>query len=556
MYQALYRKYRPMIFADVIGQSHITSTLKNEINSQRIAHAYLFSGSRGTGKTTCARIFAKGVNCPNVKDGDPCNTCAVCKGINDGSLIDVIEIDGASNTGVDNIRDIRDDVLYTPAVARFKVYIIDEVHMLSTGAYNALLKTLEDTPSHVIFILATTEAQKIAPTILSRCQRFDFRRLTMEDIAARLSVIAEMEGLTAEREALAQIASMADGAMRDAISILDQCATLGQDITLAHIFDTLGLCGEDALFALAQAIANNDAGDALTILDGLYARHTSFIHLFSALLELFRKVLISHFAADAKQILQCDAAYLESLKKLGDRLSAARVLYILRVLDQTLSSLPKSVHPRVSSEMCLFSLCDPTLCDDTSALVARIEQLEAQLATGAPNPAPAAKIDASSHQPQNRALTEESPIQPSDAAATKTVPVQEAPPPPSPSVQKQAMQAAGAPFLEWGQILKDLTSHLDFSFTSLLYDAKAHLEDVILYIICDHPLVPLRFADIETKNTVVACAAKRLSLPLSQVVFMTNKEWDERKHIVIKKKSDMFDDFLAQNADIITIIEE
>jgi DNA polymerase III subunit gamma/tau len=224
MYQVLYRKYRPRVFADVYGQDHVTSTLKNEIKEGRISHAYLFTGSRGTGKTTCAKILAKAVNCPNAVDGEPCNACEICKGLDSGTIYDVVEIDAASNNGVDNIRDLREEVNYTPTRGKYRVYIIDEVHMLSTGAFNALLKTLEEPPAHVIFILATTEVHKLPATILSRCQRFDFKRIQPETMAVRLQQVAGLEGMELAPDAATLIARIADGALRDGLSILDQCA--------------------------------------------------------------------------------------------------------------------------------------------------------------------------------------------------------------------------------------------------------------------------------------------------------------------------------------------
>ena len=249
MYQVLYRKYRPKVFSDVYGQDHVTSTLKNEIKNGRISHAYLFTGSRGTGKTTCAKILAKAVNCEHNIDGEPCNECEVCKGLDNGSIYDVVEIDAASNNGVDNIRELRDDTNYAPTRGKYRVYIIDEVHMLSTGAFNALLKTLEEPPAHVIFILATTEVHKLPATILSRCQRFDFKRIQPETMAKRLNQVAEAEGITLESDAALLIARIADGALRDGLSILDQCAGRGKTVDTRLVSEVAGLAVEPILFA-------------------------------------------------------------------------------------------------------------------------------------------------------------------------------------------------------------------------------------------------------------------------------------------------------------------
>ena len=258
MYKVLYRKYRPQYFADVVGQPQVTVTLKNELMRGRIAHAYLFTGSRGTGKTTCAKILARAVNCLHPKDGDPCGECEICRGLEDGSILDVVEIDAASNNGVDSIRSLIEESNFTPATARYRVYIIDEVHMLSVAAFNALLKTLEEPPPHVIFILATTEVHKLLPTILSRCQRFDFKRIAPEDIAGRLEDVAQRENAQLDHDAALLIARVADGALRDALSLLDQCLGRDRHVTLDIVNQTAGVAARDYLAALAQDIVHQD----------------------------------------------------------------------------------------------------------------------------------------------------------------------------------------------------------------------------------------------------------------------------------------------------------
>ena len=270
MYQVLYRKYRPKVFSDVYGQDHVTSTLKNEIENGRVSHAYLFTDSRGTGKTTCAKILAKAVNCEHNVNGEPCNECEVCKGLDNGSIYDVVEIDAASNNGVDNIRELRDDTNYAPTRGKYRVYIIDEVHMLSTGAFNALLKTLEEPPSHVIFILATTEVHKLPATILSRCQRFDFKRIQPETMAKRLNQVAEAEGITLESDAALLIARIADGALRDGLSILDQCAGRGSVVNAQLVSEVAGLAGKEAIYKLSSCISSKDSSSAMSIISELY----------------------------------------------------------------------------------------------------------------------------------------------------------------------------------------------------------------------------------------------------------------------------------------------
>ena len=288
MYRVLYRKWRPQTFSDVIGQEHITSTLAHEIESGKVSHAYLFTGSRGTGKTTCARIFAKAINCLDPHDGEPCLECEICKDADNGTLSDIIEIDAASNSKVDDIRELREGVVYTPERCKYKVYIIDEVHMLSAGAFNALLKTMEEPPPHVKFILATTEIHKVPATIVSRCQHFDFHRIRNEDIVSRLMYIASQEGFTLHEDAAGMIARLSDGGMRDALSLLDQCVAYENDITLDVVSSASGIAGRDYLFDILEKIAEKDAAGALRVVDKLYDMSKDLKVLAGELLEIGR----------------------------------------------------------------------------------------------------------------------------------------------------------------------------------------------------------------------------------------------------------------------------
>jgi len=301
MYQALYRKYRPRSFSDVTGQEHITETLRRQIVNGRLSHAYLFVGTRGTGKTTCAKILSRAVNCLNTEDGNPCNKCTSCVGIEEGSILDVLELDAASNNSVDNVRALRDEAVYTPATVKKRVYIVDEVHMLSISAFNALLKILEEPPEHILFILATTELHKVPATILSRCQRFSFKRLTPDAIAKRLSKIASSEGLSLTADAAERLASLADGSMRDGESLLDQCAS-EKEIDLPHVLETLGLAGQQEHTRLAGAIAESDAATALCILDTLYDDGKSMTSLLNELTGLMRDLLVYKLAPDSALI--------------------------------------------------------------------------------------------------------------------------------------------------------------------------------------------------------------------------------------------------------------
>ncbi len=379
LYRALYRKWRPQVFSDVSGQSHITETLQNEISTGRLSHAYLFTGSRGTGKTTCAKILSKAVNCLNPVNGNPCNECAICRGIDDGSILDVTEIDAASNNGVDNIRDLRDEVNFTPAAAKYRVYIIDEVHMLSIGAFNALLKTLEEPPEHVLFILATTEVQKLPATILSRCQRFDFRRIPPEDIAARLAVVAENESLQLSEEAALLIARISDGALRDALSILDQCAGYNEPITIKTVSNAAGLLGKDYLFELSDAILNQDSATVLGIIDRLHSSSCDMERLMSELVNHFRNIMIAKTTKNPEKLIVCTPDELTMYKSNAQNITYGSVLYIMETLCKEASQLKYSAHQRAQTEATLIRLCSPALSTDNAAIIRRIDELEAQL---------------------------------------------------------------------------------------------------------------------------------------------------------------------------------
>ncbi len=379
MYRALYRKWRPQVFSDVSGQNHITETLRNEISSGRLSHAYLFTGSRGTGKTTCAKILAKAVNCLNPQDGSPCNECSICRGIDDGSILDVTEIDAASNNSVDNIRDLRDEVNFTPAAAKYRVYIIDEVHMLSSGAFNALLKTLEEPPQHVLFILATTEVQKLPATILSRCQRFDFRRIPPEDIAQRLLTVAENENLQLDNDAALLIARVADGALRDALSILDQCAGYNEPITVKTVGNAAGLLGKDYLFEISDAILNGDSSAVLNIIDRLHSSSCDMERLMSELVNHFRNIMMAKTTKNPEKFIVSTPEELAKYKENGQKMTYGSLLHIMETLCKEASQLKYSSHQRAQTETTLIRLCSPALSTDNEAIVRRIDELEAQL---------------------------------------------------------------------------------------------------------------------------------------------------------------------------------
>ena len=424
MYQALYRKWRPKTFADVVGQEHITETLQRQVAEGRLSHAYLFTGTRGTGKTTCAKILARAVNCEHPENGNPCNRCPSCLGIESGRFLDVVELDAASNNGVDSVRALRDEAIYSPAQVKKRVYIVDEVHMLSTPAFNALLKILEEPPEHLMFILATTELHKVPATILSRCQRFSFRRIQPKDIVGRLNYIAQQENIDLKDDGAALLARLSDGALRDALSLLDQCAAVGGAIDAPAVLDALGLAGNVQTAQLMSLILTRDARGALALLGRLYDGGKDVGAVLGELSALSRELLISATAGEGGESLLSgayDASTLDSLRAQG---TSARFIQLCTILQETAAQLQFSVNRRTDAELCILKLCDETLSGDLAALGARIARLEEQIAAGvqfaarnapsAPAAAPAAK---DSPMPQKAA----------PASAESAKPAEEAP---------------------------------------------------------------------------------------------------------------------------------
>ncbi|MBO5211618.1 MAG: DNA polymerase III subunit gamma/tau [Clostridia bacterium] len=374
-YQALYRKYRPQTFSDVVGQEHITKTLKNELRDGKTVHAYLFTGTRGTGKTTCAKILANAVNCTNSQNGDPCLECDACKAALSGENTDIVEIDAASNNGVDNIRELREIISFAPANSKYRVYIIDEVHMLSIGAFNALLKTLEEPPKHVIFILATTEVHKLPATILSRCQRFDFRRIDNEKICERLQYVAQNEGLTLTDDAATLIASAADGGMRDALSILDLCASSSKNIDEKIVENVCAMAGDEYLLELCDCIKAGDTQKALLMIDKLHNSSVDMLRLLSELISHYRDLMIIKTVRTGKRPIVCSATRLASLEKQAEKFEIKEIVYTLNVL-QAATALMKTGDRRCEMEMTIVKLCNPQLSVDLASLERRISALE------------------------------------------------------------------------------------------------------------------------------------------------------------------------------------
>lgn len=383
VYQALYRKYRPQTFDDVVGQMAVTQTLKTQLLTDKMSHAYLFTGSRGTGKTSCAKILAKAVNCLNPENGNPCNRCSACRSIDEGSCMDVLEIDAASNNGVDNVRDLRDDAIYTPSQVKKRVYIIDEVHMLSISAFNALLKIIEEPPEHLLFILATTELHKVPATILSRCQRFSFRRISQEDIAARLQFVAYQENIDMDESAARVLARLADGGMRDGLSLLDQVAsaTTGE-LTADRVYTCLGIAGEQLCAEMMGYIGAHNTKSALELFNRLYTEGKDLTALLDELACLTRDLLIMKTAPNTGITLLSGIATEGEVAALIEQFSTGELIRIMTLLQQTMAGFTRSSSRRTDAELCIMNLCQPELSLDAESLNARLTRLEEKIKTG------------------------------------------------------------------------------------------------------------------------------------------------------------------------------
>ena len=443
----LYRKWRPIDFASVVGQDPVTSVLRYEVEHQKTTHAYLFCGSRGTGKTTCAKILAKAINCLSPVKGDPCGTCEACLAVENGTATDIIEMDAASNNGVDYIRDIREEVVYTPAFLKKRVYIIDEVHMLSTGAFNALLKTLEEPPSHVVFILATTELQKLPATITSRCQRFDFRRISTDDIASRLEFIAAKEGIAVTHEAAKLIGRLAQGGMRDAISLLELCSGSGQTVDIALVNRTAGVTGRTTLSRIVTAVRKKDVEDIFATVAEFTAASTDLSVFWQELIAYYRDMLVLRSVKSPESFLDLTEEELTDTRNQAEHFTKEKLLYHIRVLEDAYDAMQRSATlRRTCAEMTLVRLSDDRLSESTSALLARIAALEEKVASGA--------------------FAAVSVAQPADTVAPKT---ESASPTPSPQEEKPkaASDAPLKPLPSWAEIAETIGAKDDGSAAML-----------------------------------------------------------------------------------------
>ncbi|MBR6607234.1 MAG: DNA polymerase III subunit gamma/tau [Oscillospiraceae bacterium] len=503
MYQALYRKYRPKSFDDVVGQAHITRTLQNEVKTGKTAHAYLFTGSRGTGKTTCSKILAKAVNCPNAKDGNPCGECDICRGIDDGSIMDVLEIDAASNNGVDNIRQLREDAFFAPGQAKFRVYIIDETHMLSTGAFNALLKIMEEPPSHVLFILATTEVHKVPATILSRCQRFDFRRIGSEDIAGYLEKIAQNEGFSLDHSAALLIGKLADGGMRDAISLLDLCVSHGSEVTVEVVAQAAGLAGSAHLLALSRAFAEKDTARALELIGEYHEKSMDMERLCSDMVAFYRDLMLLKTVRDPEKLIVALPEEVAEMKPLAQSLSLSQILYCLSVLQETQNRMGRTSNRRTELEMSAVRVCNPAMDSSAEAVLTRLEELEAAVRKGI--------VPVSTLQPE-----EEAPSKPVKKAAKPAKDPAEKEPAAEGKTAAAGDSAGAVLFSQWQEVLGRLLKTNPPLFAALKNSDAYEKGDLMLIDAKNEIFFKLirenDFAKDSLRNAILAQTGKRYRL--------------------------------------------
>lgn len=503
MYQVLYRKYRPKVFSDVYGQDHVTSTLKNEIKNGRVSHAYLFTGSRGTGKTTCAKILAKAVNCEHNIDGEPCNECEVCKGLDNGSIYDVVEIDAASNNGVDNIRELRDETNYAPSRGKYRVYIIDEVHMLSTGAFNALLKTLEEPPAHVIFILATTEVHKLPATILSRCQRFDFKRIQPETMAVRLKEVAGLEGLSLDDDAAVLIARIADGALRDGLSILDQCAGRSKEINSDLVSEVAGLAGREAMYKLSDCIANSDSNTAMSIISDLYQNSFDMERLCVEMINHFRNFLVAKTVRKSRELIICTDDEYNTILEASKEFTVESIVFALDLFQNTLVTIKGGASARIEVEMAFIKLCEPKMDESIASLLDRVSKLETAIKSGVKvqptqTAVPAPKEEyVPKEEPKPQPKAEPTPVPIPEPEMTPTEPEQpakeELPVVETPPIEHKPTQPAPDPnetveFTQWGDFM-DVLHRTNIPLFGVLSGSKGYVRGEFFLLDSPNPAV-------------------------------------------------------------------
>ncbi|HHZ06520.1 MAG TPA: DNA polymerase III subunit gamma/tau [Clostridiales bacterium] len=547
MYQVLYRKWRPKTFEDVSGQPQVTVTLKNELQSGRINHAYLFTGSRGTGKTTCAKILAKAVNCLAPVDGNPCGECEICTGIDEGTVLDVSEIDAASNNGVDNIRTIIDQAAFTPAKARYRVYIIDEVHMLSAGAFNALLKTLEEPPSHVVFILATTEVHKLPATILSRCQRFDFRRIPPEDIAERLEYVAAQEAVQLDHQAAMLIAVVSDGALRDALSLLDRCMGVDSTITSELVRSTAGLAGRDHLFEITACILDKDSGSVLDYIEKLHKDGKDMARLCEELVDHFRSLMLLKTMKTTGSLVVMSPTELKKAREQSDKLTLEEIIYYMDTLQLAYDRMFKGGNKRTEMELCLIKLARTELDDDKQAILARLARLERAVKNGV--------VPVNECNQQTTALQEISQSKAIDVLPSVTeaenaqpivdVPVNDNTPPQMPVINKEpvdleAIIGSAKPMDDWQEVLDVLKTYSQ--------TIAASFRDTDAYISGDYLLIDAK-SDIPFKLLKQSAQRDKMRVAVKEVTGRTYRLGPYKKPEQQQAEKDPLIDFTAKLKD-------
>lgn len=571
MYQVLYRKYRPAVFEDVVGQDHVTDTLRNELKLGRVHHAYLFTGSRGTGKTTCAKILAKAVNCLDLQNCDPCGKCENCRGIDSGEILDVVEMDAASNRGIDDIRGIIDEVAFAPAKAKYRVYIVDEVHMLSRDAWNALLKTLEEPPAHVVFILATTEVNKIPETILSRCQRFDFHRISPADISGRLMRIAEEENVSLTDEAALLISVIADGALRDAISLFDRCIGISSEVTAKVVRAAAGLAAQGHLFELANCTVNKNVQKALEIIDRLYRDAKDMISLCEELEAHFRSLMLIKTVRNPRELVVMSDREYDAAVAEADYLTLSDIIFDMDVLSRAHTRMKDSPSPRTELEMAMVRLCAPELDHTDEALYARVAALEKALrrieANGvqpAPAPAVTAPVEIPQPEPAEEPPAEPEPVkedapapaaepeQPEAETIPEEKPAEEPPkpveaaqpsPPPQPQkpaaknqVDTEALYRSAKPFALWQEVVANIKNY-STALGSAFSEATAYESGDYLLIDTDYEIAFELLKQPERRDDV-----RRVVQEITGKVYKLGPYKQPKKEVT---KDDVLDSFIA-----------
>ena len=529
MYQALYRKYRPQTFDDVVGQLAVTQTLKTQIVTGKLSHAYLFTGSRGTGKTSSAKILAKAVNCENLQDGNPCNCCASCRAIDSGACMDVLEIDAASNNGVDNVRDLRDDAIYTPSQVRKRVYIIDEVHMLSISAFNALLKIIEEPPEHLLFILATTELHKVPATILSRYQRFSFRRISQEEIAARLQYVAYEEHIDMDDSAAKVLARLADGGMRDGLSLLDQCASATDgELTAERVYACLGIAGIRHSGELMGCIARHDTGAALSIMSKLYADGKDLGALLDELACLTRDFMILKTAPREGIGMLSGIVDDEETKALAEQFSSGELLRMMNCIQNTVAGFTRNESRRLDAELCIVNLCQPELDTDVESMLARLTRIEDQLRSGS--------FVITGTVPQSEKAAEEVPVQ-QEAVVKKDMTVE---------IKDEA------PVGFWTDLAASLRSELNpamvgFFGTTPNSPLRGILSGDVFYLVCVNDFVIEIINKPEVIKLVALKASAALGRPIRVCITDKSMSGDKASHL------EQLLDFGRAHSNVVTI---